>query len=130
MLTAYAVNDYVWYQGVWYVCKSAPPANEAPSDTTYWTAAPAPWSSIANYRPGNIAILGGNAYRCILAHINTPPPDTTYWTAYPATAWSSATTYLRDLRKCSLNRLRHLPESSELCVRHLTGAADDDGRRG
>lgn len=96
VLTAYAVNDYVWYQGVWYVCKSAPPANEAPPNTTYWIAAPAPWSSIANYRPGNIAILGGNAYRCILAHINTPPPDTTYWTAYPATAWSSATTYSAD----------------------------------
>jgi hypothetical protein len=96
VLTAYAVNDYVWYQGVWYVCKSAPPANEAPSDTTYWTAAPAPWSSIANYRPGNIAILGGNAYRCILAHINTPPPDATYWTAYAASAWSSATTYNAD----------------------------------
>jgi hypothetical protein len=96
VLTAYAVNDYVWYQGVWYVCKSAPPANEAPSNTTYWTAAPAPWSSIANYRPGNIAILGGNAYRCILAHINTPPPDATYWTAYAASAWSSATTYNAD----------------------------------
>ena len=96
VLTAYTVNDYVWYQGVWYVCKSAPPANEAPSNTTYWTAAPAPWSSIANYRPGNIAILGGNAYRCILAHTNTPPPDTTYWTSYAASAWSAATTYSAD----------------------------------
>ena len=96
VLTAYAVNDYVWYQGVWYVCKSVPPANEAPSNTTYWTAAPAPWSSIANYRPGNIAILGGNAYRCILAHTNTPPPDTTYWTSYAASAWSAATTYSAD----------------------------------
>lgn len=118
VLTAYAVNDYVWYQGVWYVCKSAPPANEAPSDTTYWTAAPAPWSSIANYRPGNIAILGGNAYRCILAHINTPPPDATYWTAYAASAWSSATTYNADdvvlsgglaYRSRSTNNLNHAP---------------------
>lgn len=96
VLTTYAVNDYVWYQGVWYICISAPPANQDPSDTTYWTAASAPWSSIANYRPGNIATLGGNAYRCILANVNTTPPNSTYWTSYAASTWSSATTYAVD----------------------------------
>ena len=95
VLTTYAVNDYVWYQGVWYLCKTAPPANQDPSDTTYWTAAPAPWSPIANYRPGNIATLGGNAYRCILAHINTTPPNAAHWTAQSpaATTWSAGPTY-------------------------------------
>ncbi len=95
-LTTYAINDYVWYQGVWYICKSAPPTNQDPSNTTYWTAAPAPWSSIANYRPGNIAILGGNAYRCIVANVNMTPPNSTYWTSYAASTWSSATTYSVD----------------------------------
>lgn len=95
-LTTYAVNDYVWYQGVWYICKSAPPANQDPSNTTYWTAAPAPWSATANYRPGNIAVFGGSAYRCILANVNSTPPNSTYWTSYAAATWSSATTYSVD----------------------------------
>ena len=117
VLTTYAVNDYVWHQGVWYICKSAPPANQDPSNTTYWTAAPAPWSPIANYRPGNIAILGGNAYRCILAHINTTPPDATYWTSYAATTWSAGPTYNVDdvvfsggvAYRCVTTHLNHAP---------------------
>jgi hypothetical protein len=93
--TTYAVGAYVWYQGVWYLCISAPPSKQDPSNTTYWTAAPAPWCGSTNYRPGNIAILGGNAYRCKAggANVNQTPPNTTYWTSYAASNWSSATTY-------------------------------------
>lgn len=117
VLTTYAVNDYVWHQGVWYICKSAPPANQDPSNTNPPDAAPAPWSPIANYRPGNIAILGGNAYRCILAHINTTPPDATYWTSYAATTWSAGPTYNVDdvvfsggvAYRCVTTHLNHAP---------------------
>ncbi|MDI1248617.1 MAG: hypothetical protein PSV13_07005 [Lacunisphaera sp.] len=91
--TNYAVNDYVWYQGVWYLCISAPPAKQNPSNTTYWTAAPAPWTASANYRIGNIAISGGNAYRCTADNFNKLPPNGSYWTSYAASTWSSATTY-------------------------------------
>ena len=96
-LTTYAVNDYVWYQGVWYLCISTPTAGQAPAPSnSAWVSAPAPWRGIANYQPGNIATLGGNAYRCILAHVNTTPPSATYWTSYAASTWSSATTYAVD----------------------------------
>lgn len=90
----YAVDDYVSYQGVWYICYSTPSSKEAPSDTTKWRSAPEAWSAYATYRVGNIALVGGSAYRCLKDHINQAPPNaTTYWTASAVAAWSSATTY-------------------------------------
>jgi hypothetical protein len=102
-LTAYSANDFVWYQGVWYLCTAAPPVavpplsnNQVPSNTTYWKAAPETWNAQANYRIGNIALSGGSAYRCIANNINQTPPNATYWTAYSAAAWSSGTAYAVD----------------------------------
>jgi hypothetical protein len=95
-MTTYAANDYVWYQGVWYLCTTAPTSNQAPSNTTYWKAAPDVWNPYASYQIGNIALSGGSAYRCIVANANQAPPNATYWTAYSVAAWSSATTYAVD----------------------------------
>ena len=95
-LTAYAVNAFVYYQGVWYLCISASPAGTAPSNATYWKSAPEPWSSAATYKIGNIALSGGSAYRCILAHANQVPPNGTYWTPYSVAAWNSGTSYSVD----------------------------------
>jgi hypothetical protein len=95
-LPTYAVNDFVWYQGVWYLCKSVPVGREAPSNTTYWTAAPDNWSPYANYRIGNIAVSGGSAYRCTADHIGQTPPNASYWTAITAASWSAATAYAVD----------------------------------
>ncbi len=95
----YAVDDYVWHQGVWYICYSTPSSKEDPSDTRKWRSAPEAWSAYATYRAGNytnvgnIALVGGSAYRCIKDHINQAPPNATYWAAYAVAAWSSATTY-------------------------------------
>lgn len=102
-LLTYSVGDYVWYQGVWYRCISAPPAKQAPSNTTYWKGAPESWSPHANYRVGNIALSGGFACRCRVDHVNQPPPSptppnptsSTYWDV-PGTAvavWSATSTY-------------------------------------
>ncbi|SDS05781.1 carbohydrate-binding protein [Opitutus sp. GAS368] len=95
-LTSYAANDYVSYLGVWYNCILAPPSNQAPSNITYWQAAPQPWKADSTYQIGNIALSGGSAYRCIAANTNQAPPSATYWTAYTAAAWSSGTTYAVD----------------------------------
>ena len=97
--TTYAANDFVWYQGVWYLCTSAPPLGEAPSDTnhlTFWRGAPEVWSAQANYRIGTIALSGGSAYRCIAANTNQAPPHAAYWTAYAVAPWSSGTAYAVD----------------------------------
>lgn len=101
--TAYTANDYVWYQGVWYLCTATPPVavppaynNQVPSDTTYWKAAPETWNAFANYRIGNIVLSGGSAYRCTAANINQVPPNASYWTAYGVAAWNSSTVYAVD----------------------------------
>ncbi len=96
VLTTYAVNDFVWYQGVWYSCTAAPPANEAPSFTAYWTAAPELWNAYANYRTSNIVLSGGSAYRCIADNINQTPPNASYWTAYSVAAWVPSLVYTVD----------------------------------
>lgn len=93
--TAYAVGDYVWYQGVWYLCIATPGASP-PSSTAYWTAAPEPWSAYANYQVGNIALYGGATYRCIVANAGKTPPNATYWTAYAVNDWSASATYAID----------------------------------
>ena len=92
--TTYAANDYVWYQGVWYLCKTAPTVGSVPSSAN-WTAAPAPWNGRANYQSDNIVIFGNSAYRCAAANVNQTPPNGTYWTSQSpaASTWSSATTY-------------------------------------
>ncbi len=92
VLTTYAVNDFVWYQGVWYLCTSAPPLNQAPSDTAYWKSAPALWSPFANYRIGNIVLSGGIAYRCLADHINQNPPNA-YWTGASVATWDAITSF-------------------------------------
>ncbi|MDB6126891.1 MAG: Carbohydrate binding protein [Verrucomicrobia bacterium] len=97
----YVLNDYVWYQGVWYICISAPPAHQTPVNTTYWKAAPEPWNPYANYEIGNIAIANGTAYRCTLAHINQALPaalaSNSYWAStYMLSAWDGATSYAVD----------------------------------
>lgn len=91
-LISYAIGDYVWYQGVWYLCKAAT-TTQAPSDTTYWTAAPQVWDPYANYQIGNIVLWGGIPYRCIVANANQTPPNATYWTASATTAWSALSAY-------------------------------------
>lgn len=96
-VTTYTVNDYVWYQGVWYLCISSPTIAVAPAPSnSAWVGAPAPWDSSATYRPGNIALSGSSAYRCITANSNQAPPNATYWTSYSVAAWSSATSYAVD----------------------------------
>lgn len=91
--TAYSVDDFVWYRGVWYLCTSAAAAGVAPSTTANWRAAPESWNAYANYEVGNIALAGGTAYRCIVANINQTPPNATYWTTSTSGVWSSATSY-------------------------------------
>jgi hypothetical protein len=93
----YAANDFVSYHGVWYLCKNpAPPGAGliyAPSNTTYWTAAPCNWRPDANYHLGNIVMYEGSAYRCILEPINQATPSSPYWTSGNVAAWNSATNY-------------------------------------
>lgn len=96
VLTTYAVGDFVWFQGVWYLCTSVPSSNQDPSNTSYWKSAPELWNANVNYKIDNIVLAGGTAYRCIADNINKTPFDshnTTYWTGYAVTAWNSATTY-------------------------------------
>lgn len=96
--TTYAANDFVWYQGVWYLCTATPPVAlpQLPSNVNYWKAAPETWNAYANYQPGNIALSAGAAYRCIAANVNQSPPNATYWAAYGVAAWNSATAYAVD----------------------------------
>ncbi|MCX6951991.1 MAG: hypothetical protein NTV51_07475 [Verrucomicrobia bacterium] len=96
MSLTYAVGDFVWYMGVWYLCIAAPPGNEAPYNNTYWKSAPESWTPSANYQINNIVLSGGTAYRCTTGNIGQVPPNTTYWTALTAGNWSSATTYAVD----------------------------------
>jgi len=91
-LVTYAIGDYVWYQGVWYLCKAAT-SNQDPSDTTYWTAAPQVWDPYANYKVGNIVLWGGSAYRSIAANVNQAPPALTCWVTSATAAWSALTSY-------------------------------------
>lgn len=98
MRTSYLAGDFVWYEGVWYLCIASSAANVTPgSDTTKWTGAPESWSPLSNYHPGNIVVSGGAAYQCKAgqAHINQAPPNATYWTVISASvaAWSAGTTY-------------------------------------
>lgn len=93
--TAYAIGDFVWYQGVWYLCIATPGINP-PSSTTYWTAAPEPWSAYANYQAGNIALYGGSAYRCTVANTGKTPPNATFWTPYAVSDWTALTMYAVD----------------------------------
>ena len=79
VLTTYAVNDFVWYQGVWYLCKAAPPSKETPANTAYWTSAPESWNPAANYRVGNMVLFGGTTYTCKVANVSQAPPNSTYW---------------------------------------------------
>lgn len=94
-LITYAVGDYVWYQGVWYICKVATTI-QAPSDTAYWIAAPQVWDPYANYKIGNLVLWGGISYRCIAANANQTPPNATYWTASATAAWSVLSAYTVD----------------------------------
>lgn len=96
VLTTYSTGDFVWYQGVWYLCTAGPPANEPPSNTSYWKSAPATWTSFANYNVGNLVLAGGTAYRCTTAHVNQAPPNASYWTAVSVAAWDVATAYNLD----------------------------------
>jgi hypothetical protein len=100
VLTTYTANDFVWYQGVWYLCIATPPVaappDQRPSNTTYWKAAPETWNAQANYRIGNIVLSAGTAYRCVADNINTAPPNATYWTAYGIAAWDAGTAYTVD----------------------------------
>ncbi len=96
VLTNYAANDFVWYQGVWYLCTTAPPAKQNPLNPTYWKSAPESWTPYANYRVGNIALAGGTAYRCTAANVNQSPPDAAFWTAYSTAAWNATTAYSVD----------------------------------
>lgn len=100
VLTTYTANDFVWYQGVWYLCIATPPVtappNQLPSNTTYWKAAPETWNAQANYRFGNIVLSAGTAYRCIVPNINQAPPNATYWTAYGIAPWDVGTAYTVD----------------------------------
>lgn len=92
VLTTYAVNDFVWHQGVWYLCKAAPPSKESPANTAYWTSAPESWNSAANYRIGNIVLFGGTTYTCKVAHVSQAPPNSTYWNVPAAVLPKSALT--------------------------------------
>lgn len=96
--TTYAIDDFVWYQGVWYLCKAAAVGNsQAPSDPTYWTAAPEPWNATANYPIGARVVYNGSAYRCTEPNTNTAPTTTSsYWTSQSAATWSAAATYATD----------------------------------
>jgi len=97
VLTTYARDDFVYYQGVWYLCVVAAASTTTlpPSDTSAWTAAPESWNPYANYYPGNIVLFGGSAYQCKTgqANINQTPPNTTYWTSSSVAAWSASTPY-------------------------------------
>ena len=96
-LTTYARDNFVYYQGVWYLCVVAGASTTTlpPSDTSAWTAAPESWNPYANYYPGNIVLFGGSAYQCKSGapNINQTPPNTTYWTSSSVAAWNAATSY-------------------------------------
>ena len=119
-LTNYAANDFVWYQGVWYLCTSAPPSNQAPTNTAFWTSAPEAWSPYANYQVGNLALSGGTVYRCIAANLNQVPPNATYWTGSSAAAWNASTAYgVNDVAlsggtpyRCIAAHSNHVPPNS------------------
>ncbi|MBS0662433.1 MAG: hypothetical protein JSR48_04165 [Verrucomicrobia bacterium] len=95
----YAVGDFVYYLGVWYLCyPSAPAAGVAPSNIAYWTSAPDIWNPYATYQIGNVALYGGAAYRCAAINSNMPPGAATiptYWSLItPTDTWVSSATYL------------------------------------
>lgn len=96
-LTTYSRDDFVYYQGVWYLCVVAAASTTTlpPSDTSAWTAAPESWNPDANYQPGNIVLFDGSVYQCKSGqpNINQTPPNTTYWTSSSVAAWSAATSY-------------------------------------
>jgi hypothetical protein len=93
VLTTYSTGDFVWYQGVWYLCTAGPPANEPPSNTSYWKSAPAPWTPYANYQVGNVVHVGGSGFRCTAANINQPVTNPSFWTAAGITTWTVNTVY-------------------------------------
>jgi len=120
MSLTYAVGDFVWYMGVWYLCIATPPGNEAPSNNTYWKSAPESWSPSANYQINNIVLSGGTPYRCTTGNIGQVPPNTTYWTALTAANWSASTTYAVDnivytggmAYRCLMAHANHAPPNT------------------
>lgn len=40
------------------------------------------WSSARAYVVGDVVLIGGQAYVCILAHVNHPPPNATFWAVF------------------------------------------------
>ncbi len=92
----YAVGDFVWYQGLWYLCTAAPSSNQNPANTAYWKSAPEPWNAEANYPVDAITLAGGTAYRCLAANKNRTPLDAAnsiYWSGYTVAAWNALTSY-------------------------------------
>lgn len=97
--TAYAANDFVWYQGVWYLCTTTPPTYDPPN-ASYW-AAVAAWNSATSYTTGTYVVLGGTTvYCCHVANSNrNPSTNATYWSVYnpasnPSIAYDSAKIYV------------------------------------
>ncbi|HEY0863007.1 MAG TPA: hypothetical protein VGD97_02805 [Lacunisphaera sp.] len=103
--TSYTVGSVVWYNNIWYRCKTAH-SNQVPTNTTYWdnasslatTAAAAwAWSSSISYNLNDIVYYSSRWYRSTTQSNsnNTPSTSSAYWSAYPllSRVWDSSRQY-------------------------------------
>ncbi len=101
------------------------------ANPTYWTQVigagslltpKGAWSGATNYVVNDLVTSGGNAYICILNHINFVPPNGTYWALFLTgvtsitwrNAWDVATAYV-------LNDAVSFGGSSYICILGHTG---------
>ncbi len=132
---SYLRRQMVTYGGAVYICKlengGVFGGAQLPTNATYWDlligagttlAFKGAWSGATNYVVNDVVTSGGNAYVCILNHINHVPPNGTYWVLY-ATAigvinwrgvWDVATTYV-------INDAVSLNGASYICILGDTG---------
>ncbi|MBP6506466.1 MAG: hypothetical protein KA257_02780 [Opitutaceae bacterium] len=101
----YAVGDSVFYNKVWYVCKTAHTSSSS-FDSSKWTSgtvatttagasATWTWSAANAYKLNDVVYRSGSWYRCILAHTGQQPPNATYWSTAPLFSydWRAKNTY-------------------------------------
>lgn len=102
--TTYAANDIVNYNGSWYTCILAPTANQAPTNTTYWTLTNQTnfisWQYLPEKHEFNDVVFYPNASNVGTWYRNKyslggptgtsgyVPTNTTYWENALSTTWT------------------------------------------